>query len=229
MHLHISAQLRARKQLIREFRKNLIPNVLSGFTDLNRKADSIEADYYRKIGSMPAGEDEVDMSEVADDARDYADHWLEIMKNLKQSLINLLAIGLFHQLEQHLTTLSEDVQFHNPVNDSKIDIVSKWFKQTLEISFEEMDNWNLIEELRLVANTVKHGNGSSAHKLFEQNSNLFNHPDPVLQGLLSTREYTMSPLSGEDLYITEAILDSYCQAVENFIEGIASTIEFRKT
>jgi len=75
------------------------------------------------------------------------------------------------------------------------------------------NRWSTLEELRLVANTIKHGDGGSADQLKKQHPALFTDPqDPtgVLHGL------PMRPLVGQGLPLTEDHFTTYKNCLDQF-------------
>jgi hypothetical protein len=86
--------------------------------------------------------------------------------------------------------------------------------------------------MRLVANTVKHGEGGSARDLRAVHPELFTNPtytalyedagvsleERVLRAMLS------APLSGDDFFVTEEILQGYAESAEAFFSETAAEL-----
>jgi hypothetical protein len=151
---------------------------------------------------------------------------------LRQTTLNLFTVGLFHLLEQHIADLCHDGPLLNealirPPNDTKLNHVVKWYRRHFHLDLETLPNWSMIDELRLVANATKHGEGDSAQQLRDRRPQLLQ--DPVLGELLPkewNKETTVRiPLAGEDLYITEGVFQEYSQAVNGFVDAIAAHFE----
>src|SRR5207245_215512 len=88
------------------FRKYIFRDVLSAFGNLDKRAEEVADEYYNRIGAQLAGEDcAIDMADVAEAAHDRSLSWYEMMVSLRQSMLNLLATGLFHLTEQQLAVL----------------------------------------------------------------------------------------------------------------------------
>ena len=133
-------------------------DVLPAFGDIDARAEQVGSDYYNRIGAQPAGEYEIDMGDVADAALQHSYDWWDMMTSLRQTMLNLMAAGLFHLVEQQLAALSRDGLFRGEVvSDTNIFAVKKWYWAQLNIDFEALPSWEVINEMRLVANTVKHG------------------------------------------------------------------------
>src|SRR5690242_8348355 len=83
------------------FRKYVFPDVLPAFGNLEKRAEEVAQEYYDTVGSQPAyGNEDFDMADVAEAAQDRSISWYQMMSSLRQSMLNLLAAGLFHLTEQ---------------------------------------------------------------------------------------------------------------------------------
>jgi hypothetical protein len=75
-----------------------------------------------------------------------------------------------------------------------------------------------VDELRLVANTVKHGEGASAARLRQLRPELFVHPalrdDPEWGGIPG--HSAEMPMGGEDICVTRDDLERYRDALLSF-------------
>ena len=159
------------------FREYVFRDVLPAFNNIDARANEIGNEYYNRIARSPAGEYEIDMADVAETANQESYDWWEMMTSLRQSMLNLLSAGLFHLVEQQLSLLSRDGMFRGlHAADTKLDAVKTWYQVELGIAFEALASWSVIDEMRLVANTVKHGEGSSAANLRKLNPALFVDP-----------------------------------------------------
>jgi hypothetical protein len=118
-------------------------------------------EYWDHVTSQPAPEDfDGDLSGFAEDGNDYAIAWYLMMRSLRQTMLNLLATGLYHLAEQQLAMLCRDGGFTMPApRDTKLEGVARWYQQNLRLDLEGLQEYALLDELRLVANTVKHGKG----------------------------------------------------------------------
>jgi hypothetical protein len=231
---YLAHQVRQRTiRPILAYREYIFRDVLPHFKDLDRRSEQIGNEYYDRAVSQPADEDfDGDLSGFAEDAHDHALGWYEMMRSLRQTMLNLLAAGLFHLAEQQLTALSQDAGFNGrrPI-DSRLEVVAKWYLNMLRLDLRALADWNLIHELRLVANTAKHAEGGSSADLRTLRPDLF--ADPTLAGLFENtgfRDFLVSrpvsaPLAGEDLFVTEAALDLYAVGVERFFREIADHLD----
>ena len=160
---YLASQIRYFARPITAFREYAMRDVLPAFGNIDERATQVGNDYYQRIGSQPACEDDIiDMADVAEVAEDRARDWWEMMTSLRQSMLNLMAAGLFHLVEQQLARVSHDALFNGPVKDSKLSDVERWYRQNANIDLTGLPSWRQIDEMRLVANTIKHGEGGSA-------------------------------------------------------------------
>lgn len=232
---YLASRIRGLSGPIIAFREYVFRDVIPAFSNLDARAEQVAHDYYNRIGSQPAGEYEIDMADVAEDAHRHSYDCWEMMTSLRQTMLNLMAAGLFHLVEQQLAILSRDGLFDGPVRDTKLSIVAEWYQEQLGATLAEMPSWSTIDEMRLVANTVKHGEGNSARDLRAVNPALFTNPDYVeilrSEGVgldeRLTRDSLAAPLSGEDFFVTEEVLHGYAVRAEAFFDEIAADL-FRR-
>jgi hypothetical protein len=231
---YLASQVRQRAiQPILAFRGYIFRDVFPHFTNLDQRADQIGNEHYESSISQPADEDfDGDLSSFAEDAHDQALSWYEMMRSLRQTMLNLLAAGLFHLVEQQLAVLGQDAGFENrQPKSTTLEEVVKWYKSTLRMDLRALPEWQLIDELRLVANTAKHAEGKSSGDLRSLRPELFF--DPTLAGMFEgsgLRDYFVNrpvsaPLAGEDLFVTENVLQHYAEGVEKFFREIAAHLD----
>lgn len=162
---------------------------------------------------------EEESKNIADE--DEAINYYVMMKNVLQGIINMFTTGLYHIFEQQLfffhrkELLSPDEE--DNTNLLKIEEVTVRLANN-GIDIKKFKSWKKIDELRLVANTVKHADGRSSEELKKLRPNLFWRPNFVdgfdSQKLPPTSVY--KPLMGEDLYITQQEFMSYVKTVKDF-------------
>ena len=220
---YLEGQVNYRSGPITAFRKYIFRDVLPAFDNLDQRADQVAEDYYNRIGAEPAFNNEyVDIGDIADAAQDHSLSWYEMMTSVRQTMRNLLAAGLFHLVEQQLAVLCRDAGFMvEPPQDTKLDKVAQWYKQHLRLDLKTLPTWRLMDELRLVANAVKHAEGSSTRKLEKLRPELFSNPDYDEidkefggHGIRPRTGTISAPLAGEDLFVSENLLKTYAEAAE---------------
>ena len=210
---------------IMAFRKYIFSDVIPAFGNLDERADEVDEQYYDKSGSQPAWNNvDVDMASVAEAADDKSLSWYQMMTSLRQSMLNLLAAGLFHLTEQQLAMVCRDGGFTmGPPKDTQLGEVKRWYITHLHLDLETLPSWPLIDELRLVANAVKHAEGAATQQLRGRRPELFRDPafeemykEFDAEGIDRTFGTVAAPLSGEEFFVSEKLLDSYAKAAESF-------------
>lgn len=230
---YLGMQIRYAMRPIIAFREYIFGDVLPAFGDLEKRANKVATEYYKRILSEPVAEyDDVDMASAAEDADARSQSWFQMMYSLRQTMRNLLAAGLFHLTEQQLASLGRDVSFGFKPPETKLDNVAAWYKLHLELDLRTLPSWAMMDELRLVANAVKHGEGSATRRLLEVRPELFKSPDYAAHERelgLDSSETPMfpitAPLAGEDLFVSEELLKKYGSGAEAFFEEIAKYFE----
>jgi hypothetical protein len=222
---------------VRAFAECIFHDVVPAFENLDKRADEVANEYYNRIGSQSAGEyEDVDMADVAEAATERSLSWYQMMVALRQSMLNLLASGLFHLAEQRLADLCRDGSFHiDPPHDSKLADVSPWYREHFGLDLAALPSWSVFDELRLVANAVKHAEGSASsatRQLRQRRVEFFSNPDYAEiykeyqeAGIAQTFVPVLAPLSGGDLFVNEALLRMYAESAESFFRAVAQYFE----
>ncbi len=182
---------------------------------------------FKRLGEQPAGEDfDGDMSVAAEAAQDKGHVFYYTMVAIRQTSLNLFAAGLFHLLEQQLADLCRDGAFDAPPpSDTRLSLVAAWYRSNFNFDLSKLSAWPKIEQLRLLANSVKHGEGDSAAKLRAIRPDLFQNPS--LRELLLdfpemyTTQAVRLPMAGEDIFVTTQVFAEFSQAANSFIAEIA--------
>ena len=214
---------------LRTFSKVVTRDVLSGFEGLERRADAVSEAEYARLGSCSGSSDDENFGQAAEAAYEAGIDFYLMMSEFRQGTVNLLAVGLFHLFEQQLQHISKDGLFRGlpPLDDSKLAKAEEWFRTHLGIELESFQGWDLIEgELRLVVNTIKHGDGPSASRLRKINPKLFE--DPSVSNFdhfewLKRPEFSHieMPLTGNSIYVSEEQLQTYALATQQVFEELA--------
>jgi len=214
---------------VEAYNEDLFRDVLKAFDNLDERAREKAEEFFN---NYPCNE-YTDPGDVADSAQDHGNSWWDTMNSLRQSMVNLLAAGLYHLIEQQLSALSLDCAYKR-VRDTRLDIVQNWYSANLGIDLTSLSAWARIDELRLVANSVKHAEGPSAQQLRELRADLFQNPAfadiraEIGSGWLDRQEPLAMPLAGEDLFVTENDLHNYYAAAVALFEGIVEFCEARR-
>ena len=106
--------------------------------------------------------------------------------------------------------------------------MADWYLSHFQLDPKALPDWKTIDEMRLVANTVKHAEGKSAEELREIRPESFQHPDTKHMWLNDSSQVTLPvrmPLAGDDLYVTEELCFRYSQAANQFFMDVAAHFE----
>jgi hypothetical protein len=208
------------------FNEDLFRDVLRAFDNLDERANKRANEFFCKY----PGNESTDPGDIADWANDQSLAWWETMFSLRQSMVNLLAAGLYHLTEQQLGALSHDCGYER-VRDTKLDVVKAWYMTNIGIDLATLRPWAKLQELRLVANSVKHAEGESAKTLRQLRPGLFQDPSlaqlrtEIGERWFHRQEPLAAPLAGEGLFVTEDVLREYCAAAVALFEGIVEFCE----
>jgi len=194
----------------------LLPTFGNIETEANQKAD----EEYERIGSLLACEN-TDMAEIAEQAWEAGEEHYLMMSGLRQGLQNMFAMALYHLYEQQVMLFHRRgvLVLHEKDNTNLFEH-SVFQKKLLHygIDVKTFASWPLINELRLVANTVKHGEGDSASDLHSRHPELFIAPSVAGLRFLGSEPVppVFQPIMGEDLYVSLDDIRRYAAAVEQF-------------
>ncbi|KQV88064.1 hypothetical protein ASC91_14620 [Pelomonas sp. Root1237] len=205
--------------------------ILPVFSGLNERASRIAEAEFARLGAEPASHEfDGDFGDFADGAQEAGEAFYNTMDSLRRTSLTLYAVGLFHLLEQLLCDLCRDASFDvNPPSDTKLDVVADWYRRHFRVDLRALPSWQRVDELRLVANTAKHGAGSSATQLRALRPDLFE--DPSLRELmpdapeLYTASHVRLPLAGQDLFISAQDFAAYARATGDFLDEIVGQFE----
>jgi len=225
---HLAFVARNSATYIGVFETCVMEELLAVFSNLEGRADAIADEEYERMGSVPA--DQMlywGPSEVAEWATWKGQAFFNTMVGLRQTTLNLFSAGLLHLLEQQLAMPCRDAAFTvAPPEDTKLQVLVAWYERYFHFKLTSLSDWSLVDELRLVANTVKHGEGRSATQLRQRRPQLFQHPVARSMGLqASTDRKIRHPLSGDDLYVTAEAFQEYSHAARRFFDDIGHHFE----
>jgi hypothetical protein len=207
---------------LKRYESAFVNRIVSTFANLDEEAKRIEeAEYARLDLAATEHSDPADAAEAAFGKG--LDYYLTVSA-VRQGIFNLMVAGLFHLLEQqcqYLATwvLTGKVAKPDPmggVYQLKNILDAKW-----SIRVETFAGWQRIEELRLVANTVKHGDGPSSEKLRALRADLFS---PLKDFALQGSSLPIRPLVGEGLYLTEGQFAEFKASIEDFWTQLIATL-----
>lgn len=221
-------------QIIREeslarlvlFEQAIFDEVLPRFADMDERATAAGKLYYAEAGPL-RGEFDIDMGEVAEDAFNRGFAVYDALSSIKQMMLNLLATGFFHAAEHQLARACQRATFDQIGPEATIDKIADWIKKGWNVEIKGLPSFAVVNELRLVANAVKHAEGWSAQSLRDRRPELFTSPPIANSGLTGfTPSWPLrEPLAGGDLYVTEALMREYCDGAKALFDEIAAELD----
>ncbi len=222
--------------------EHMLPSIPDPATEADKTSDAI---WY---GNMEHYSDEEDPCALAEYAENQGFEVYDRLSGVRQASANMATVMLWHLLEQQmllfhtrqvLTVHEEQAARENP--EEKIEIPCKKSKEVKErnllslaefharldaggCSMTSLPAWQKVKELHLIANTVKHGSGSSAKKLYKIRPDLF-YPNCDTQEHNSRPCLLRKPAAGEDLYVTEQDIAAYFEAAISLWQEFSIKIE----
>src|SRR2546422_886832 len=130
---YLAYQIRGLAGQTKRYLETIFEHVVPVFNNLDERAEKVQEDYYNAIARQPT-EYEIDMADVAEDAEHKAVEFYDTMRSVRQTMLNLLASGLFHLVEQLLAHPCRDAAFEveselDPPNDTKLGVVQRWYEK----------------------------------------------------------------------------------------------------
>ena len=229
------------RKRIAVLREVITKRLLPTFDLIDQEADTISDEKWERLNAIddPDGDPAMD-AEAAEEAG--ICHYLA-MSDAKQGILNLFAVALHHLVEQQqLTVIREEFveadethegkKSKSPKFASKNDALRSFLSKNPKIfaefkvrmsaegiEIEKFPSCAKLDELRFLANTIKHAAGYSAEELRTKRPDIFVPPGITKLGLSSieTPSYLpFEPLSGQDIYVTRNDLEQYFDAADLF-------------
>jgi len=215
---------------LRAIVETLEKRVLPAFDNIDGEANAVAEETWDAFMSAPGTGDE-DPGDFAEAAQDAGVSHYSLHYGIRQGMVNLFAAALYHAFEQQLMMLlRREILNPREENDRGLFQVSEFQKRLkgLHIDISTFPSWATVDELRLVANTVKHAEGAAAHKLHQVNPDLFVSPRTAELGLAfrPKEPRVFSPLLGEDLYVTLGDVERHRDALLYFWQELGKAMEF---
>lgn len=206
-----------------DFLANTLTNrVLSSFDSIYQEADQVQKEKYENALNSGYPDEDFDYADFVDTGLDEAVDYIYLAEGIKQGVINSFAVNLYHLFEQQFFEMyrtSKWVICQERVKQPTLKKGNEFFYLENSISVEAFISWNRIDELRLLANTIKHADGSSCNKLKTKRPDLFKRSRERQIGVQIDPDPHMpifSPLAGQGIYVNESDFQEYIKGVKNF-------------
>jgi hypothetical protein len=192
------------------FHDRLMPT----FDRIDEEAKEASDEYWESAMSLPTNEYEYrDVGDFADDAIGVGIEVSENLSFVREQLIQLSVAGLYHLWERTLKQFIIKELKHYQFDASTFEQVERDnFKglvemlQQFDYDLTQKPYYQKMNELRLVANVVKHGTGKAFKDLVKAAPHLFEKPKFDLD----------SPLRLDDLKLTPKHFMDYSYAIKEF-------------
>ncbi len=207
---------------VRLYNEYVLDRALPPLDDLQGKADALE-----RAHAEFQGLESFDGPEQGTGARAAlaAERYFNDALALRHLLLGLFTLGLHHLVEQQFARIHGFLTRFHPVRfDAETPCEAI---EAIGVRPRELRSWQILTELRCVANVAKHGEGDAARKLGKIRPDLFQHPAikhlPAPTWLLESQ--VRSPLVGEDLYLDRVDFERYSGAVLTFWSELADSVQ----
>ena len=213
--------------IVNALEKRLLPNLEE--KKIEAESDRIVEEDWERFMSMPATGNE-DPSYFADRAENAGIAHYTLMYGIRQGMLNWFVAALYHAFDQQVMFFHRKNVLHlceeNDPNKFKWPVFQSRLKK-YGIDIKNFASWSKIDELRLVANTVKHAEGPSSHKLRNIRSYLFKNPylsgfsglPPVLNPQI------FQPLFGDNLYVSLQDVKDYRDQLVRFWRELTDVLQ----
>jgi hypothetical protein len=136
--------------------------------------------------------------------------------------LNLYSAAMYHLFEQHVVDLVVEVVDHAGMAEVKPNEAIDFVRDEVGANIRTLPSWPLVNELRLVANAVKHGEGHSADELHGLRPDLFQMPLLRNRDVGHFRMRVRKPLFGEDIFVTTDDFQKYHAASVSRVSATVS-------
>jgi len=159
-------------------KNSLKDKILLAFSDVEREANSLEEKEFKRLAEEFSGDEDGDMSELAERARDEAIGYYRLMTEMKNETLHIFYVLLYKVFDQQFSyfyrkEILAPAEEANP-KLKKWSIVNRQFIKA-GIILKSMSTYQKIHILRLISNVIKHGHGPSAKDLKRLDPKYFSH------------------------------------------------------
>jgi DNA-binding protein Fis len=202
------------------------------FDNLDEEAEQAVERYYEELDGY-FDPDRHDQADISEKARDFSIDYWQTLNLMKYNTYMMTLATLYQIWEQLLRELSfREITRHNKLVDCKGKVLEfKDFcvtygeiKSLFSISDwppESITSWDTINELRMVQNVIKHGDGLAADQLKQIQPDYFQDVSGTL--IMDLYGSTLNEIA---LSIPETAIDRYLEALIEFWEEMPERVYF---
>jgi hypothetical protein len=203
--------------------------ILPTFANIEQESELVSSETWNNFMSAPGTGDE-DHSELADAATQMGVEHYMLLSGMRQGIVNMVTAALYHMFEQQMMLfLRRELLDLHEENNSKLfstqEVEARLRKHGIDIT--KLGTWSIIDELREVANSIKHAEGRATKRLQTLRPDLFKEPGlPEFgQWHLHANRRVFQPLSGQDIYVSLEDVRSYRDAVCTFWQQLSDAMQ----
>jgi hypothetical protein len=203
----------------RIFNERLFPT----FENIEDEAEKYSERIYEELGSLP-GDGSGDMSDIAEMAQEKGIGYYMELSLVKYSFTAIAIASLYHLWEQQARKfLYDEVRHAIKVNFTEFckrgmeDFKGHFYLHSVDL--EQLKCWNQLNELRLMSNVIKHGDGVSAKDLRKINPSLLSNPDLQLSEIGKDRPLDTTLLE-QRLNVSVELFNRYSEVLVQFWEEL---------
>lgn len=202
---------------IRRVETVFLERIQPTFSSIDAESEKLESQLWEEAMTQPYYDDCPDEGQISDSVRDIAIAHYQGLKGMEQGLLNCCALFLYHLFEQHLMIfLRQELLDWRDQDESQLYTHKEVHKQLnkAKIDLTKFNVWPKIEELKHLANTIKHGEGKSSGELAKVAPHFFELPGLGNSWPITGRVY--APLLGEDIRVQPSHIREYSNILEQF-------------
>jgi hypothetical protein len=183
--------------------ETLTVRLLPTFDSVHAEVEALQQEAYRASRECANDGNGLDPQTAHEAAFEASLAHFDIVLDLRQGLQNMFAVSLYHLFEQQVRAFHVRVLNHKPLKFGS-DVLKAWDK-TLPDPVLTTEQRSGLDELRLLANAVKHGDGASAQELYTAAPHLFlaDYEQDALDDptVIVHKPDIGTPLFGQDLFV----------------------------
>ncbi len=202
----------------------VVGRLLPAFEPIDDEATAVAKQTYDDLLNEVTDPD-MDISSLAEQARDAGLRYYQIADGVRQGLLNVAAVWLYHLFEQQLLAFLRKELLTPWEEDERALLKVGEFRKRLAshgMEVEGFTDWVKVDELRLLSNAIKHGDGGSVDKIKVLRPDLFSPPE--MDGPRVPAHQVVLPLIGEDVFLTAESFKDYSSACIGFIEELSDRL-----